>query len=103
MRNTSKLNLLDLTGGYIGMGYSDLSIYHLEHIEDKSIPISKLIATQEMAYRDVIDNYKKLILASEELVYVLVICYNDKYYIYDGHHRAIAYTELINSSRVILR
>lgn len=85
---------IDLTTGYLGLGYSDLSIYHLEGMGDKKLPITNLIATQEKAYRETIDNYKRMILKDELPTYVLVIQCNDKYYIGDGHHRAIAYAEL---------
>jgi hypothetical protein len=101
-QNTIKINTkmkndivsVDLANGYLGVGYSDLSIYFLEHIEIKNLQIFDLVATQERAYRATIDKYKKLILDGKELVYVLAVLWDEKYYIYDGHHRAIAYAEL---------
>ena len=68
---------VDLANGYLGVGYSDLSIYFLEHIEIKNLQIFDLVATQERAYRATIDKYKKLILDGKELVYVLAVLWDE--------------------------
>jgi hypothetical protein len=84
-QNTIKINTkmkndivsVDLANGYLGVGYSDLSIYFLEHIEIKNLQIFDLVATQERAYRATIDKYKKLILDGKELVYVLAVLWDE--------------------------
>ena len=53
-----------------------------------------MIATQTIIDQIIINDYKKSILGGKLPTYVLVIFYDRKYYICDGHHRSLAYAEL---------
>lgn len=90
--NNKKFMLLKF--GYLGATFKSMSMRPSAHNEDKNLPISQLIFTQHKANIETIEDYKNLILGGEVLTYVWVIFHNQKHYIYDGHHRAIAYAEL---------
>ena len=85
---------ISLNNGYMGLRYEDVSLYHLSLIGGRCFDASELIATQENATRETVDQYRRQILSNEDIDPVRIISHNGNFYIDDGHHRAIAYAEL---------
>lgn len=86
--------LIDLTSGYVGMGFCEEVLYALEWCLDSDISPNKLVATQRDCDREKVLEITRLIQAAIVLPLVTVVAYQDSYYIVDGHHRAVAYIDL---------